>query len=224
MSTATRTYTGLPSCKFYAARFREGQARPVGEMNRAEAQGEVMRRIKCYQHEHPDAGVKAARGAILDDDQDLRQAAYPLPEEAKPKDESQPARAARHQDQLAAQLIREGKAKSYAQAIKMADEMAPAVAAKARNFAGSIRSPNDIEDKLRSITEADLIELLVTIPGKGDLVNWRGVLREWATLQIPRYPVGSAPKGPAVDAVNELTERIWQAVRQERLRRRGFAD
>jgi hypothetical protein len=198
-----------------------------------EAQVELARRIACYRHERPDADVKAARGVILHDDEDLRRAAYPLPEEKKPKDQSQEARAYRHCQERAAHFLKSGQARTLAEAHKLAAAESPALAAKAglhedlrpaKSYAGSIRVPNDIETKLRAIGEADLIELLVTIPGKGELVNWRNVLREWATLQVPRYPAGSAPKGPAVDAVNELTERIWQAVRQERLRRRGFAD
>ncbi len=125
-----RTYSGLPNSRFYAQKFRQGQARPVTEMTLAEAQDEVMRRIRCYTEERPGVDVGAARRAILHDDDGLRQAAYPLPGEQR-SDPSQERRAAVHQDQLAAMLIRQRKAKTYAEAVRMANAIAPAIAKKA---------------------------------------------------------------------------------------------
>jgi len=88
------------------------------------------------------------------------------------------------------------------------------------------RSPkmSDSETKLAALSETDVLELLVEKPGPGELVNWRGFLRSWAAVVTPRMPAGTAPGGPQSDPINALIERVWQAARQERLRRHGYTD
>ncbi len=125
-----RTYSGLPNSRFYAQKFRQGQARPVMEMTVAQAQDEVMRRIRCYCRDTRETDIAAARREILGDDDGLRQAAYPLPGEQR-GEPSQERRAAVHQDQLAALLIKQRKAATYSEAVRMVNAMAPAIAAKA---------------------------------------------------------------------------------------------
>ncbi len=84
---------------------------------------------------------------------------------------------------------------------------------------------SDAQQKIAALTEQDVIELLVTVPKRGELVNWRPWLREWCFLTLGPYPVNQAPKGIRnVDNVNALNERLWQAARQERMRRFGYMD
>jgi len=154
-----------------------------------------------------------------------------------PKPEATQAQlAARHQDELARQLLRQGKAKSYAAAVKLADKTAPAIAAKAGaatydlgfdNLGQPVRrSPalSDSEQKLVNVTADQLVQLLVTIPGQGELAPWRDLVRQWAALVAPRMPAGTAPGGPGVDLVNQINEEIWQQVRRRRLAERGIGD
>lgn len=155
------------------------------------------------------------------------------------REPSQGERASRHQDQLAAKLLKTGEAKSYSQAVMQANAMAPNIAKKAgaAGYAEVVpdelgqpvvrvvpRKRSDAETKLAALTEADVVELLVSIPAKGELILWQSFLREWCILTAGRYPAGQAPRGPAVDASNALQERLWQVIRQERLRRHGYMD
>jgi hypothetical protein len=85
---------------------------------------------------------------------------------------------------------------------------------------------SDAEGKLKALNEADLVALLISKPGKGELHLWLPFLREWCRLTWPPVPVGTGRQGPGTpnDPYNREQERIWQRVRQERLRTRGFMD
>lgn len=253
-----RSYTGLPHARHYAARYRQGQARPVLEMDAVQAGEEASRRVACYREEHPHADYQAALRIIFHDDQDLQRAARPLSPEHKP-DQAQSAKAARHMDERAAHFVRTGEATSLTQAHKLACRESPKIAKLAgaqppvlgvseggkiysrvtglayewkEDTVDQLNQPvtrppklSDAQQKLKALTEADVVELLVTVPKRGELVNWRPWLREWCFLTLGPYPIGSAPKGiKNVDNVNALNEKIWQAARQERLRRFGFTD
>lgn len=223
-----------PGTRYYAQKYKSGQCRPAMEMGPEEAGAEEVRRARAYELEHG-TGFKAALAVIREDDPVLFRQAHPLPEQRG--EPSQAERAAAHQDQLAATYIRTGQAKTLLEARRMADTAAPDIAAKAgaaplaplrppeaKAYAGSIRSLNDALGKLKNLTEDDVVALLVDLPGRGELVLWQDFLRQWCILVSGRYPVGQAPRGPAVDASNALQEKIWQTVRQERLRRKGYMD
>ncbi len=91
-----------------------------------------------------------------------------------------------------------------------------------------VRPPrlSDGATKLKALNEDDVVNLLVTQPGRGELVHWLDFLRSWCRLTWPPAPVGQAVSGPGTpnDPANAQQERIWQRVRQERLRTRGFTD
>lgn len=207
MTTAARTYTGLPNAKHYSAKFRNGQPKPTVEMSGAEAQHELMRRVRCYIEERPGVDIRAARNAVLSDDEDLRRVACPLPEE-RPPDESQPARAARHQDQLAAQLIREKKAKTYGEAVRMADGLAPGVAAKARSFAGPAPAV-PLHGEARTLPRDVLVRQIATAALKQGLTrpgpDGRAMADQWLAWNFKAPPAGSGKA--LLDSYNTLRER-----------------
>lgn len=221
--------------RYYAQRYAAGQPKPVTEMTAAEASVEETRRTKAYMVERPGTDFKTARKAILEDDCILKERARSLPQECR--DEQPGPKAARHQDELASTYIKSGRAKTLLEARQLANAAAPGVAkvAGAADLGEPVakahvaRVLNDAQKKLANLSEDDVTELLVTIPGKGELVNWTGLngfLGQWAQVVTPRYPAGQAPRGAEnqADAVNFLYERVKQRIRQERLRRRGFTD
>ena len=118
--------------RHYAKAFREGQGKPVMEMSRDEASGELVRRARCYARQVRGVAAMVTTEelrAVASDDHDLRDKAAGFDD---PVIYSRDPKAyARHQDQFAACLIAQGKTTTLREAHRMANAAAPDLAARA---------------------------------------------------------------------------------------------
>jgi hypothetical protein len=201
------------------------------EMSVGEAGLEEVRRARAYALEHG-TGLKAALAVIREDDPVLFRQAHPRPEQAQ-RDESQPARAARHMAEREVHFIRTKAAKTRREATLLAVRESPEIAKlagvhpdlllEAKNYAGPAPQV-PLHGEAKTLPQDVLVRQIAASALKQGVWRPGPDAREradfWFGQNFPAPPAGS---GKAVlDSYNGLREKTVDQIIEDA--RRLMAD